>query len=121
MNELDRLRAKKRRRQAALQQIGEMEDRLQILKNSFQEIRTRALTLQIRYSRFIPDAIRFRATSKESLLKEISEISEKDALLDEIAGGLDSIRSEFLTLARTDEAELQELDALLKSQLKEDS
>lgn len=118
MDELGKLRAKKKRRQEALALLNEAEDRLQSLRAAFQGIETLASAPKARRRQILPDAFRFKAVAKDAQLTEIADRAQQGQVLAEIADRLTAIRSEFLTLAHADEAVMKELESLIRSQTK---
>ena len=105
MQELDRLKTRKRRRQEAFQALNEAEDRIKILQSTLADIGVRVQELQ-NWRSFLRPWLRAQA------LAVIAGHLEKAPLLAEIATRVQGLRGEFSALAHSDQRELEELQAL---------
>lgn len=103
MDEIQRLKLRRRRRQDALQTLLKIDDALAVLKSSFTEIEhlRSQLWYPWRWSR---------------ALAAIAGHARNASLLAEIASGVGAIRAEFYSLRISDERELQALESLQKPQ-----
>lgn len=108
MEELARLKLRKKRRQAALQALNEVDDRIMGLASTLHKVEDLASGLKVR--RFL--VLTTPAPERAALLALCDGAAP---LLEDIAARLESIRAEFASLAHSDDRERQELETLLKS------
>lgn len=106
MDELARLRARRRRRQEAFQALDTITDSLQALQATLERIERLALELQKRRGLFIAP----RVPESAYLL---GLLDRANPALVQIFGRAQEIRAEFLSLAHSDDRERLALEALL--------
>lgn len=106
MDELARLKLRRRRRQEMFQTLNRLDDTLRLLRDSFAEIDA----LQAHPWRSI-----LRPWCWHQVLEAISRHARRASLLTEIGSGVEAIRAEFHSLRVSDERELQALEALQQS------
>jgi hypothetical protein len=97
MTELERLRTRKKRRQAALQTLGDVDDKVRTLQSSLKEILLAVQDMQ---------AHPLRYAVRPGLRRQALAV---------IAGSVEAIRGEFHSLAHSDERELEALLDLQQS------
>jgi hypothetical protein len=106
MDEIRRLKLRRHRRQDALQTLVEIDDVLNVLKNSFAELER----LQSQPWYFVVCPWLWSRS-----LAAIAGHARKASLLAEIVNRVETIRAEFHSLRVSDERELQVLESLQQS------
>lgn len=107
MNEVDRLKQRRRRRQEAYQTLAQVDDFSTALLQAFQGINARVEALRTRRIFFL-----FHPAQQNRLLAEIAEQTAKASLLAEVTNRVKAIRGEFSALQHSDERELKELGVI---------
>jgi|GEM_PF-6449294 len=106
MDELARLKLRRRRRQEAFQALDEVDDRLKSLAGTLHQIEALAVDLKVR--RFLVFAS--PAPERAPLLALCDGATP---LLEDIGERVQSLRNEFQALKHSDDRERLELEALL--------
>lgn len=106
MDELQRLKQRRRRRQEAFTALGEIEDRLKSLALTFEQVEDLALTLKAK--RFL-----FFTTYPPERAALLTLADSSVPLLEDIAIRVHAIQDEFSNLQHSDDRERIELEAIL--------
>ncbi len=109
-SEIDRLKLRRKRRQEALQALNEAEDRAKELLLALREIEELTREMQTHRLRFI-----WNPKLRHQALAGIAKRAAKAPLLAEISIRVDAVRSEFMSLAHSDDRELKALEGLPQS------